>query len=414
MPSPRRAPRLSRLLVVLGSALALVAASCSASTGQERSSDDPVDTVVLQGVDSVEIDPFTDSVATAQFASFPSKVTDAVSAALAGFEAAADAMRTIPGDTPGLYGGTGDEATCDMDTLNGYLTDPANADKATAFAQVLGTQAAQIDATLDEFTTVILDVDMFVTNHGFTAGQANPFPAVLQAGTAVAVDRNGVPRVKCGCGNPLAPAPAGMIIDGDTPLRGEAWPGWNPADVVRAQPSAEPIDDFELIDVATGDRYHLPAGRVDATDDGDCVVDADGHGPDCDPVEQTDDDQDAPATTAAADPPTQQMGEDPSTMEDSDPEDRSWGVTGGAANPDEDFRVECAPNGQFEPVYGSGPYEMSSSVCTAAVHAGVITREQGGMVAVRQVTTGGPMGASTAHGVTTEPTGNPRGFFDFV
>lgn len=396
----------TRTLIALVAAVALVAASCSASTdsSSEGTGNAAGDAVVLQGVDSVEIDPFTDSVATAQFASFSTDAADAVASALSGFDAAADAMRTIPGDAPGLYGGTGDDATCDLGQLNEYLADPANADKATAFARVLGIEASGIDETLEGFTTVVLNVDQFVTNHGFSGGEANAFAAVLQAGTAVAVDRHGVPRVKCACGNPLAPAPAGAVLDGDTPTTGEPWPGWAPADVAQAEPSEAPVDAFDVIDVETGDTYRVPAGSPGSDGADDCVVDADGHGPDCEPVDESE----SPATTApstAAPTTTPAVG---------DPDDRSWGVTGGAATPDADFRVECAPLGQFEDVFGSGPYEISSSVCTAAVHAGVITRADGGLVTIRAVTNGGPMGADTANGVTTQPTGNPRGFFDFV
>lgn len=404
-----RPPLRTRSLVVVLMVTAFAFASCSTSTGSDRGAgDDPFDTVVLQGVDTVEIDPFTESVATAQFTSFSSRVTDAISAALAGFDAAAGAMRTIPGDTPGLYGGTGDAATCDLGALNGFLADPANADKAEAFAAVLGIEVDDIGDSLDGFTTVVLSVDLFVTNHGFRDGAANPFAAVLQAGTAVAVDRNGVPRVKCGCGNPLAPAPAGMVLD-DAPTSGDAWPGWNPAEVATAGASAQPVDDFELIDVETGETYRRPAGAVDP-----CAgdTDAQGHGPDCDTPDDTASPQAPTTDLPPASPPP--AGETPDTAPATpDPDDASWGVTGGAASPDDDFNVLCSPDGQFEPVYGTGPYEMSSSVCTAAVHAGVITREAGGMVTIREVP-GGPMGGSTAHGVTSEPTGNPRGFFAFV
>lgn len=405
----------TRTLTALIAILALIGASCSASTDSSSDDDGTADgdAVVLQGVDAVEIDPFTDSVATAEFASFSTKTADAIASALSGFEAGADAMRSIPGDAPGLYGGTGDDATCDMAQLNGFMADPANADKASEFARVLGVEASGIDETLDDYTTVILNVDTFVTNHGFAGGDANAFAAVLQAGTAVAVDRHGVPRVKCGCGNPLAPAPAGVVLDSDTPTTGTAWSGWDPDEVAQTEASDEPVDEFEVIDTETGEVYQLPTGVSGSTGADACVTDPDGHGPDCDPegdpasTHITGPAASAPATTAPA-------TATPTTPPAGDPDDRSWGVTGGAATADADFRVECAPNGRFEPVYGSGPYEVSSSVCTAAVHAGVITQADGGMVTIRAVTDGGPMGADTANGVTTEPTGNPRGFFDFV
>jgi hypothetical protein len=44
------------------------------------------------------------------------------------------------------------------------------------------------------------------------------------------------------------------------------------------------------------------------------------------------------------------------------------------------FAHTCTPNGIAAPVMGSGPYSDISSICTAAVHAGVITVEDGGVV----------------------------------
>lgn len=45
-----------------------------------------------------------------------------------------------------------------------------------------------------------------MTNHSLRNGVAAPFQAILQAGTAVLVDRYGTPVVRCFCGNPLKPA----------------------------------------------------------------------------------------------------------------------------------------------------------------------------------------------------------------
>ena len=42
----------------------------------------------------------------------------------------------------------------------------------------------------------------------------------------------------------------------------------------------------------------------------------------------------------------------------------------------------CPPGGAAESVTGTGPYTSDSSVCTAAVHAGLITFERGGAVTV--------------------------------
>ena len=107
---------------------------------------------------------------------------------------------------PGLYGGTQDAQACDVGQLVDFLTDPANAEKAAAFAGALGIEPAAIADTLATFTPVVLTADTLVTNNGYRDGRATPFPAVLEAGTAVLVDGFGTPRVKCSCGNPLGAA----------------------------------------------------------------------------------------------------------------------------------------------------------------------------------------------------------------
>ena len=81
---------------------------------------------------------------------------------------------------------------------------------------------------------VTLTRDTQVTNHAYTNGQAVPFQAILQAGTAVLVDEYGVPVVRCYCGNPLGPAifTAGGRVHG-LPGRLQA------AEAVRVQPARQ-------------------------------------------------------------------------------------------------------------------------------------------------------------------------------
>ena len=42
----------------------------------------------------------------------------------------------------------------------------------------------------------------------------------------------------------------------------------------------------------------------------------------------------------------------------------------------------CPPDGTFGEVWGTDTYTDDSSVCTAGVHRGVITRERGGRVTI--------------------------------
>jgi len=46
------------------------------------------------------------------------------------------------------------------------------------------------------------------------------------------------------------------------------------------------------------------------------------------------------------------------------------------------FEFECPPGGEYDDVWGTDVYTDDSSVCTAAVHAGVITLEDPGTVTI--------------------------------
>ncbi|HTH51261.1 MAG TPA: LCCL domain-containing protein [Pyrinomonadaceae bacterium] len=65
------------------------------------------------------------------------------------------------------------------------------------------------------------------------------------------------------------------------------------------------------------------------------------------------------------------------------------------------YTFECPPDGTSGTVWGSDVYTADSSICTAAVHAGKITLEKGGIVTIEF--TGGRQtyGATTRNGVTT-------------
>src|SRR5699024_4240079 len=92
----------------------------------------------------------------------------------------------------------------------------------------LGLSPGQVDQYVRSLQPVVLMHDTWVTNHGYRDGRAVPFQPVLQAGTAVLIDAYGVPRVQCGCGNPLAPRWTGYVV----PTSGTPWPGYNPTYVI--------------------------------------------------------------------------------------------------------------------------------------------------------------------------------------
>ena len=108
---------------------------------------------------------------------------------------------TFSGATPGLYGGTLRKASCNPQPLVSFLH--THAGKAAAWASVLGIRPAGIPGYVAGLTSAVMRSDTAVTNHGYIDGHFTSFPAVLQAGTAVLIDRYGQPVTKCFCGNPL-------------------------------------------------------------------------------------------------------------------------------------------------------------------------------------------------------------------
>jgi hypothetical protein len=204
---------------------------------------------LLQPVGDTGPDPFTDSVAVSEVA-LQTSVTPA--------EATDDDI-TVSGAQPGLYGGTQDEASCDALSLVTFLE--ANPDKATAWADTLGIEPADIRDYVGRLTPLLLRTDTRVTNHGYRDGVATPLQSVLQAGTAVMVDTYGVPRVRCSCGNPLTePAPISRSLDSSrVDLLGQPWDYWNPATVITINATTQ-ITDFTVYDIDTNTTYTQPTG----------------------------------------------------------------------------------------------------------------------------------------------------------
>jgi hypothetical protein len=62
---------------------------------------------------------------------------------------------------------------------------------------------------------------------------------------------------------------------------------------------------------------------------------------------------------------------------------------------------QCSENGTIITVWGSGPYTSDSSVCTAAVHAGLITLENGGRVVIKIEQGAATYEGTTRHGIVT-------------
>ena len=84
--------------------------------------------------------------------------------------------------------------------------------------------------------------------------------SVLQAGTAVLVDTFGVPRVRCSCGNPLAPA---IELAAGVTVRGTPWPGFDLGNTVVVR-AIEEVLEFDLNDILSSDRFIKPVGALAA------------------------------------------------------------------------------------------------------------------------------------------------------
>ena len=89
------------------------------------------------------------------------------------------------------------------------------------------------------------------------------------------------------------------------------------------------------------------------------------------------------------------------TAEDATP--ISWNTTGTTFKDEVGMKYTfvCPPGGTPMTIWGSDVYTADSSVCTAAVHAGKITLEDGGQVTIEFVAGRQTYGATTRNGITS-------------
>nr|WP_234436957.1 DUF6777 domain-containing protein [Streptomyces sp. NBRC 110468] len=252
---PRRgrwtAPRLALVATAVAAVTALALVLALGNGGGSGGDDSgEVGEIFMQPAGETGPEPYTEVPTTD--GSFPP-----ASVAPSGSSPPTDTVPGVDGGDEGLYGGTRDVSGCDVERqIKALGADPA---KNRAFASVAGVAPSAVPAHLRSLTPVQLRLDTRVTNHGYRHGAPTAYQAVLQAGTAVLVDRLGVPRVRCACGNPLTPPlaqGAGFRRTGDT------WPAYSPATTVVVRPSATVIDEFVLYD--PGHDHHWFARRPGA------------------------------------------------------------------------------------------------------------------------------------------------------
>jgi hypothetical protein len=156
--------------------------------------------------------------------------------------------------TPGLYGGTLNNSSCDREKMLAFLK--AHAAEGREWARVVGIQYSDLDSYFSELTPTLLRADTAVTNHGFKDGKATELQAVLQAGSAVLVDKYGAPVAKCYCGNPLS-KPASYSKPKYT---GPTWTYWNPKTVIIVEKTTVVIEKFTMVDVKTNRPFERLRG----------------------------------------------------------------------------------------------------------------------------------------------------------
>jgi hypothetical protein len=75
--------------------------------------------------------------------------------------------------------------------------------------------------------------------------------------------------------------------------------------------------------------------------------------------------------------------------------------------------VQCSANGTVASVWGTATYTDDSSICTAAVQAGLITTDKGGTVVIQIAPGQASYQGSTANGVTSDSYGSWDSSFTF-
>jgi hypothetical protein len=244
------------VLIVAAVVLAVVLTSSGGGGGGGTAAGDEL---FLQSADSSGPDPYTES--STRKGATATTPTSLPSAPGTGPSQNANIVRGVEGSAPGLYGGTRNVSSCDVEKQ--IRTLGAEPDKNKAFASVLGLDPSGVPAYLRSLTPVQLRLDTRVTNHGFRDGAATAFQSVLQSGTAVLVNDRGEPRVRCSCGNPLlAPAP----LQGSVKRQGKAWSGYKSSNVVVVSPAPQPVNRFVMYDPQTEGWFTRTAGTTGGSD----------------------------------------------------------------------------------------------------------------------------------------------------
>ncbi|MFD5881792.1 DUF6777 domain-containing protein, partial [Streptomyces yangpuensis] len=215
--------------------------------------------VFLEAAAAAGPDPFTPSTATA--AQETGGAAPGTTGTVRGGTGGARTLE-VDGGHPGLYGGTRNVASCDVEKQIKFLGE--HTDKGDAFATTLGVRPTGIPAYLRSLTPVRLGWDTRVTNHGYKNDAPTGYQAILQAGTSVLVDGRGVPRVRCACGNPLTPP---VAVRGKARISGQEWSSFRSAELVAVRPAAKPVKAVTVYDPGRKAWYERPSGAAPGQSD---------------------------------------------------------------------------------------------------------------------------------------------------
>ncbi|MFJ8622492.1 DUF6777 domain-containing protein [Kitasatospora sp. NPDC093550] len=222
--------------------------------------------VALQAPSDPGPDPFTPSVETQGMsapapASSPAQPGGATSHPGGGTSKSGSpaALHSVEGSSNGLYGGVMGKSSCDTERLIGMVS---AGDTGRAWSSAVGIAQSDIPGYLRSLTPTYLRVDARVTNHNYKSGAVVEYQSALQAGTAVLVDNQGVPRVRCSCGNPLKPPK----LVSNAKYTGKAWSGFQPTTLVVVVPAPQPVTEIILVNVETGGWFARLTGRIEIVD----------------------------------------------------------------------------------------------------------------------------------------------------
>ncbi|WP_459650937.1 DUF6777 domain-containing protein [Kitasatospora sp. Ki12] len=151
------------------------------------------------------------------------------------------------------------KSSCDTERLIGMVS---TGETGRAWASGAGINQADIPGYLRSLTPSYLRVDARVTNHSYKSGAVVEYQSALQAGTAVLVDAQGVPRVRCACGNPLQPPK----LVSNAKYTGKTWTGFHPNTLVVVVPAPKPVTEIILVNFETGGWFSRLTGRIEIVD----------------------------------------------------------------------------------------------------------------------------------------------------